>query len=269
MSWFHTLIDRFFGRKAAEERRSRAEKKAKMALEEEQKAVAERFQARFGITFANSELIIRALKHRAYLSQTGEPRVNSNERLEFLGDAVLDLVVTHYLFQQFPQKTEGSLSKMKSILVSKPVLADVGVEHEMGELILLNRGEEKTGGRQRKSIVADAFEAIIGAIYLDQGIEAASTFIHTYLLENTREILEAGLYRNFKSTLLEYAQGEGNGLPEYRVIEERGPDHAKEFLIEVWLSEECLGRGHGKSKKIAEQEAAKQAVKKLKLDDEG
>ena len=130
-----------------------------------------------------------------------------------------------------------------------------------------NRGEEKTGGRQRKSIIADAFEAIIGAIYLDMGLDTASEFIHQYLLSDLKKILRKGLYKNYKSMLLEHAQSIGQGLPEYRVLAENGPDHAKEFVISVAIGKEILGEGKGKSKKIAEQEAAKHAVRMLALEE--
>lgn len=229
--------------------------------------VIERFQKQFKINFDNKVLIATALKHRSYLNMTNEPRTYSNERLEFLGDAVLDLVVTHFLYEKFPKKTEGHLSKVKSILVSKPVMADIAVEMELGELVLMNRGEEKTGGRKRKSILADAFEAVIGAIYLDKGLADAEEFIHAYLLIEYKKILRESLYRNYKSILLEYAQSNAKCLPDYKVVEELGPDHAKEFIVEVWIAQELLGEGKGKSKKIAEQEAAKHAVRKLELEE--
>lgn len=229
--------------------------------------VVEKFQDQFGMEFDEPFLIATALKHRSYLNMTNEPRIFSNERLEFLGDAVIDLVVTHFLYSKFPNKTEGHLSKVKSVLVSKPVMADIAVEMALGELVFMNRGEEKTGGRQRKSIIADAFESIVGAIYLDMGIEPASKFIHQYLLGDYKKILRKSLYRNYKSILLEYAQSNGQGLPEYRVVKELGPDHAKEFVIVVSIGKEKLGEGKGKSKKIAEQEAAKLAVKKLDIEE--
>ncbi len=236
-------------------------------LPPEEARVVEKFQNQFHLHFSNPALLATALKHRSYLNLTNEPRINSNERLEFLGDAVLDLVATHFLFEKFPNKTEGQLSKAKSVLVSKPVMGDIARELSLGELVLMNRGEEKTGGRRRKSILADAFEAIIGAIYLDMGLEAARQFIHHYLLSDIKKILRKGLYKNYKSMLLEYAQGNNRGLPVYKIIEESGPDHAKEFVIGVWLGNEKLGEGRGKSKKIAEQEAAKQAVQKLQIDE--
>ncbi len=235
-------------------------------LGEMEKDAIQRFQNQFGIQFSNPAYIVTALKHRSYLNLTNEPRIFSNERLEFLGDAIIDLVVTHFLYENFPGETEGHLSKVKSILVSKPVMADIAVEMKLGELVLMNRGEEKTGGRKRKSILADAFEAIVGAIYLDGGLDEARDFINKYLLSDFKKIIHKGLYRNYKSILLEFAQSQGNGLPQYRVVKELGPDHSKEFIIEVWLGKEKLGDGQGKSKKLAEQEAAKEAVKKLKLD---
>lgn len=238
-------------------------------LTPEETRVIDAFQNKYNIRFSDYSIIATALKHRSYLNLTNEPRILSNERLEFLGDAVLDLVVTHFLYKKFPQKAEGQLSKVKSVLVSKPVLADIAVNMSLGDLVMMNRGEEKTGGRQRKSILADAFEAIIGAIYLDLGLGEAEKFIHSYLLSDYRKILRKGLYRNYKSILLEYGQSNGGGLPDYRIVHELGPDHAKEFVVEVWIGVEKFGEGKGKSKKIAEQEAAKQAVKRLNLEEKG
>ena len=163
--------------------------------------VIEKFQQQFKLQFSDYPLLATALKHRSYLNLTNESRIHSNERLEFLGDAVLDLVVTHFLYTKFPNKTEGHLSKVKSVLVSKPVMADLAVDMSLGELVLMNRGEEKTGGRQRKSIIADAFEAIIGAIYLDLGLDEASDFIHKYLLSEYKKILRKSLYRNYNCLL--------------------------------------------------------------------
>ncbi|MGH1363100.1 MAG: ribonuclease III [Calditrichia bacterium] len=230
-----------------------------------EEAVVAAFQKQFQLTFSDESLILTALKHRSYLNATNEKRIKSNERLEFLGDAVLDLVVTQFLYETFPGKSEGQLSKAKSVLVSKPVIADKANLMNLGDLVLMNRGEEKTGGRTRKSIIADAFEAIVGAIYLDMGLQMADEFIHTYLLDDHGKTLQKGMYRNYKSILLEYAQGEGYSLPNYRVVRETGPDHAKQFVIEVWVNNEALGTGEGKSKKRAEQDAAREAVEKLKI----
>ncbi|UCF66004.1 MAG: ribonuclease III [bacterium] len=220
---------------------------------------------KYNISFNNPALLITAFKHRSYLNVTNEERIASNERLEFLGDAVLDLVVTDYLYRKFPKRTEGQLSKIKSILVSKPVLAETAAELSFGNLILINKGEEKTGGRQRQSILSDTFEALIGAIYLDKGLETASAFINTYLLSRFKSIMQRELYTNYKSILLEHAQSHFGTLPDYRVMEEMGPDHEKEFIIGVYLDGKEIGRGQGKSKKTAEQDAAKMAIQKLEL----
>jgi ribonuclease-3 len=235
---------------------------------DEPEQIVSGIKEKFNITFADPELLITAFKHRSYLNITNEERIASNERLEFLGDAVLDLVVTQYLYQKFPKRAEGQLSKIKSILVSKPVLAETASELSFGSLILINKGEEKTGGRQRQSILSDTFEALIGAIYLDKGLETASNFIHNHLLSRFKSIVQRELYTNFKSILLEHAQSNYGGLPEYRVLEEMGPDHEKSFVIGVFLDGKEIGRGQGKSKKIAEQEAAKKALQQFDLPDD-
>jgi ribonuclease-3 len=227
--------------------------------------IVNEFWERFQIQFSNPALLITALKHRSFLNVSEEPRTQSNERLEFLGDAVLDLVVTQALYEQFPKKTEGELSKVKSILVSKSVLANSAQKMLLGNLILINRGEEKTGGRQRQSILADAFEAIIGAIYLDMGLPSAVDFIQKFLLTDFKKIVHKSLYRNHKSILLEHTQSSGLSMPVYNVIEEIGPDHAKEFVVQVFINETKHGEGRGKTKKIAEQEAAKAAIKYLDI----
>ena len=236
--------------------------------EQDQQTLIREFEKKFNLHFNDPQLIITALKHRSYLNITNEDRIYSNERLEFLGDAVLDLVVTHYLYEKFPKRTEGELSKIKSILVSKPVLADIANQMSLGTFVLINWGEEKTGGRKRQSILGDAMEALIGAIYLDQGLEAARTFIQEHLLKNFQKIIKRGLYKNYKSILLEFAQSKGWEMPLYKVVREEGPDHAKEFIIEVYVDNRKLGEGRGSSKKMAEQQAARQAVKKLKLSKE-
>lgn len=225
-----------------------------------------KFEEKFHLKLQDTSLIITALKHRSYLNVTKENRVASNERLEFLGDAVLDLVTTHYLYRKFPKRTEGQLSKIKSILVSKPVLAEIAEETSLGELILINKGEEKSGGRHRQSNLANTFEAVIGAIFLDRGLETADQFIREHLLSRFKSIMQRELYKNYKSVLLEYVQAEHNSLPEYRVINESGPDHDKKFVVAVYVAGKKVGEGSGKSKKKAEQEAAKVVVKALKLE---
>jgi ribonuclease-3 len=234
------------------------------SLSPEEQLLAE-FKNKFKIEFSETSLLLTAFKHRSYLNITNEERVASNERLEFLGDAVLDLVVTEYLYEKFPKRTEGQLSKIKSILVSKPVLAEIASDLSLGKLILINKGEEKTGGRQRDSILSDTFEAVIGAIYLDKGYQEAQAFIQKYLLRKFKSIMQRELFTNYKSILLEHAQSRFGSLPEYRVLQETGPDHDKLFMIAVYLDGKEIGKGQGKSKKTAEQEAARIAVQQLNL----
>jgi len=189
--------------------------------------------------------------------------LDTNERLEFLGDAVLGVVVTEYLFRQFPNASEGELTEMRSSVVSQEVLAQASRDIGLGDYLYLGEGEERTGGRERESILADALEAVIGAIYLDGGIESARQVIKYLLLDHLDSILESEISRNYKSQLLEYMQARGLGSPEYAVIEEVGPDHEKEFTVEVRIQGRVMGRGKGKSKKKAEQEAAQRALERI------
>ncbi len=230
-----------------------------------QDEILEIFKNKLHLEFNNPSLVITALKHRSYLNVTNENRVASNERLEFLGDAVLDLVVTHHLYEKFPKRTEGQLSKIKSILISKPVLAEIAANLSLGSMVLINKGEEKTGGRQRDSILADCFEAVIGAIYLDKDLATAKNFIHEKLLVKFKSIMQRELYKNYKSMLLEHAQSKMDTPPDYKIIEETGPDHDKNFRVAVYLNGKKYAEGIGKSKKTAEQKAAKQALNKLGL----
>jgi len=232
-------------------------------LSSEEEKIIRRFQEQFDLNFRDQSLLITAFKHRSYLNISNEQREASNERLEFLGDAVLDLVVTQFLYEKFPKRTEGQLSKIKSILVSKPVLAEIASQLSLGDLILINRGEEKTGGRKRHTILSDTFEAIVGAIYLDMGMTQAGDFIRSTLLSKFKSIIQRELYTNYKSLLLEHIQSRYSDLPEYRVIQEMGPDHDKSFMVVVKIRGKEIGRGQGKSKKVAEQEAAKEALRKI------
>ncbi len=213
--------------------------------------------------FQDIGLLIRSLKHRSYVYFKEEDGIDSNERLEFLGDAVLNLVVTEYLHQNFPQKREGELTQIKSLMVSKTILARKARKINLGAYVLLSPEEEASGGRERTSIISDAYEALLGAIYTDGGLDSARRFISNQILSKIQEIASDDKYVNFKSSLLEHAQKNGRGQPEYSVNSEEGPDHQKIFTIEVSLESTGLGKGTGKSKKQAEQRAAKEALKKL------
>ena len=225
----------------------------------------ERLETKLNYKFKHQSLIIQALKHRSFLSVTNEARLSSNERLELLGDAVLGMIVTEFLYKKFPTREEGELTAIKSLMVSRKILTRIANHIGIGEFILLNEAEEKAGGRKRSSILADAFEAIIGAIYLDGGLNTAIDFIHNKLLVRTKKIISEEQYKNFKSILLEYSQGKNWGLPQYLVRKEEGPDHDKLFTIEVIINSQVLGRGQGNSKKKAEQISARNALRKLNI----
>ncbi len=209
-----------------------------------------------GYHFKAEGLLTQALTHSSYANERHQKHMD-NERLEFLGDAVLEMVSSDFLYLHYPTYTEGQLSKLRASLVCEPTLAFCANDIELGSFIRLGKGEEMTGGRNRKSVLSDALEALIGAIYLDGGIEPAREFILTYILtdiENKKRFYDA------KTNLQEIIQGRCGEVPEYRLISENGPDHAKEYVYEVWSEGQLLGRGSGGSKKSAEQEAAYQAL---------
>lgn len=208
-------------------------------------------------------MLITALKHRSYLDDAGEARVLANERLEFLGDAVLDLVVSDYFYHLRSQDEEGTLTNIKSTLVSGPVLVAQARKLRLGEYLLLSENEAHSGGRNRESILEDAFEAVIGAIYLDGGIKPARQFVQRFLLSEADKILGQASLKNYKSMLLEYAQSLSKEPPVYSVLQEFGPDHDKRYLVEVSLDGAVIGAGTGRTKKQAEQRAAAEGIKKI------
>lgn len=218
------------------------------------------FQQSINYKFRDSKMLEQALKHRSIIPETGETRNEANERLEFLGDAVLDLVVSEILYHQFPEVNEGYLARLKSLVVSGRQLASKARKISLGQYLQMSESEEKSGGRNRRSILEDALEAVIGAVYLDGGLKSASDFIARFIANDVSEHLIREKEHNYKSLLLEYAQGNSLGAPRYRVVSEEGPDHAKTFHIEVLVRDESVGTGIGQSKKQAEQQAAKFAA---------
>jgi ribonuclease-3 len=213
--------------------------------------------------FRNRKYLAEAFKHKSFLIIHREPAYQSNERLEFLGDAVLDLVVTEFLFKELPHESEGVLSKIKSVLVSRKVLAQIISDMDLGKYILMNRGEEQTGGRNRLSNLANLYESILGAIYMDGKLKSAEKFISFTLLDSYDSFITDQDHINYKSLLLEYAQSEGHGIPRYNLSHESGPDHEKHFEIEVSLNDTAAATGTGKSKKIAEQNSARNLLEKI------
>lgn len=219
---------------------------------------------RLGYCFKDENLLVKALKHRSYVySEEGSDRIESNERLEFLGDAVLELLVTEYLFRRFADKGEGELTQMKSQLVSRKVLAHQADRLGIGAFVLLSEDEREANGGQRPSILCDTLESLIGAIYLDGGLEAARSMVRRAVLADFRQIVQQDANCNFKSKLLEYSQSMGNGHPRYLVHAEEGPDHDKIFSVEVCITGQRMGWGRGRSKKEAQQMAAKDALESL------
>jgi ribonuclease-3 len=216
-----------------------------------------------GYRFSHPELLVQALTHQSYLAGSENSACCSNERLEFLGDAVLELIVTQFLYHKYPDTREGDLSKSKSILVSRRVLARIVSALDLGQFLLMNRGEEQTGGRTRASNLANLYESVLGAIYLDGGLKPARRFIETTMLGISDRIISDERNINYKSVLLEYAQAKKIGAPHYRMIEDQGPDHEKTFTIEVNLGSGHAATGSGRSKKLAEQEAAQELIRRI------
>ena len=217
-------------------------------------------QKAIGHVFARPELLDLALAHRSWVNAAARPAVDSNERLEFLGDAVLDMVVTDHLFTSRPDEDEGKLSKIKSLVVSAKVLAEVARDLGLGAHLALSRSEERGGGRDRESILADAFEAVIGAIYLDAGYDPARGFLYRTLIRSLDSFIGDAELANYKSALLEHSQGKGWGAPQYEVEATQGPEHGKRYHVAVRVRGEFWGRGSGASKKDAEQAAARDAL---------
>ena len=221
------------------------------------------FEERIGHRFARRDILTRALTHKSYSHEAKQDDVRDNETFEFLGDSVLGFVIGDLLFQRFPQLDEGALSKIKAYLVSATSLASKAREYGMGDVIYLGVGEEKSGGRKKDSLLADLFEAVIAAIYLDAGIEPARALIERSFGDDIARIdADDLLFHDYKTALQELAQGKGLPLPEYSVIGEVGPDHDKRFIVEVKVGS-LMTRGEGTSKKEAQQQAAKLALREF------
>jgi ribonuclease-3 len=222
----------------------------------------EKFEKQTGLHFKDKRLLEMVFTHRSYLNEAGTSDLEHNERLEFLGDAVLELVVTDYLYKNFTNP-EGELTNWRSSIVRGEILARVAGELELGEFLFLSRGEDKSGGRTRTLILANTFEALIGAIYLDAGYKDVEKFIAHHLIALLPEIIEKKLYIDPKSRLQELSQEKMGSTPEYRVIGEEGPDHTKVFTVGVYVNKKLLAQGTGSSKQKAETAAASEAIKEF------
>jgi ribonuclease-3 len=224
-------------------------------------------EAKLGHRFKDVGLLEHALTHRSRAHEDVSGGVFDNESLEFLGDAVLGLVIADRLFRDFPEHDEGRKSKLKGWLVSAQTLGRLAERLGLGEYLLLGRGEERSGGRRKLALLADGYEALIAALYLDGGLEAARAFVEREFREPLARArdrgLDADVSADYKSALQEWLQARGRGLPAYRVVGQAGPDHQKRFDVEVWVGEVMIGRAEGRSKKQAAQQAARVALKAL------
>jgi ribonuclease-3 len=212
------------------------------------------------IAFKDKGLLKQAFIHRSYINENPGLGLNHNERLEYLGDAVLELIVTENLYKKFPNKTEGELTALRAALVNAVMIAEVAQKLDLNEYLLLSKGESKDVGRARQYILANTFEALIGAIYLDQGYDTAKEFITKFLLPRLEEIVAKKLWRDPKSLVQEMSQEHLGITPFYKVLAESGPDHNKQFTVGIFLGTELASEGRGKSKQEAEQKAAEMAL---------
>lgn len=216
-----------------------------------------------GIKFINEKIIHQAFIHRSYLNES-KTFNNSNERLEFLGDSILSLLVSEYLYKVYPDFSEGELTNLRSSVVKTSTLAAISKSLDLGNHLHLSRGEEDGGGRDNPSILADTFEALLGSIYLDQGISSAKKILESFLFPLLPKILRDKTYKDAKSEFQEMVQEKTKESPIYKVLTQKGPDHAKEFMVGVYVDNVLYGTGTGKSKQIAEMKAAKSALEKWK-----
>ncbi len=218
------------------------------------------FEQKIGITFTDKALLKQAFTHRSYINENRGSGLSHNERLEFLGDAVLELVITDFLYREYPAKDEGTLTSYRSALVNATTCSDIALTLSVGDFLLLSKGEAKDTGRARQYILANALEAIIGAIYLDQGYAGAKGFIEQYITPLIEKIMNEGLHIDAKSLFQEKAQEFDGATPAYKTVKETGPDHDKQFTVAVFVGSEKVAEGSGASKQDAEQAAARSAL---------
>ncbi|SCB90007.1 ribonuclease-3 [Fictibacillus enclensis] len=219
-------------------------------------------QERINLFFDNEKLLVQAFTHSSYVNEHRGRPYEDNERLEFLGDAVLELTISQFLYSKFSTMSEGELTKLRAAIVCEPSLVILANELHFGDYVQLGKGEENTGGRTRPALLADVFEAFIGALYLDKGLEAVREFLEIHVFPRINEGAFSHVM-DFKSQLQEYVQREGLGTIDYKIIQEKGPAHNREFVSEVKLNEDPFGVGYGRSKKEAEQHAAQEALEKI------
>lgn len=232
-------------------------------MTKEERDKIKRLEKDIGYRFKKTSLLKRAVTHKSYANEKKLNHEEQNERLEFLGDAVLELSVSELLMERYPDFSEGDLSKMRAAIVNEKQLASLARGFYLGSYLYLGRGEEQTSGREKSSLLADAYEAVLGAIYLDRGFKKASEVVRRHYSRLLDKTPQRDFYQDYKTELQEKCQSLFHAVPKYRLIAEKGPDHDKVFEVELWVRHEQFGRGVGRSKKEAEQKAAKQALAKL------
>jgi len=214
----------------------------------------------------NQQLFRQAFTHRSYLNEA-KKRIPSNERLEFLGDSIISFMVSNYLYNKYPNFSEGTLTNLRSLLVNTKTLSSLAEQLNFGKLLLLSKGEEESKGRKNQSILENCFEAYVGALYLDQGLQEVQIFLEKILLFKTDQLVQKGQLKDPKSLLQEKIQAQKLSSPTYKVISESGPAHDKIFTIGVYIKNKCFGKGSGRSKQEAEENAAKEALLRLEIKD--
>ena len=217
-------------------------------------------EKKLGIKFKNKDLLTQAFCHRSYLNEKPDFHIENNERLEFLGDAVLELIVTEHLYQKYPKNPEGELTNWRAALVNAKMLGDLAKDLGLNDYLLLSKGETKEMGKARQYILANTFEALIGAMHLDLGYKTVEDFIKKYLIKKLPEIIKKELFKDAKSSFQEEAQEREGITPTYKVLKEWGPDHVKHFVIGVFLNSALVAQGEGSSKQEAEEQAAKNGL---------
>ena len=219
-------------------------------------------ERKFNLKFKNKDFLIQAFTHRSYLNENPDFYLMHNERLEFLGDAVIELVVTEYLFKKYPEKPEGELTNWRAALVNAKMLSEIARKLDFNDFLLLSKGEAKETGKARQYILANTFEAFVGSLYIDKGYEACQKFIENNVISELPRIIKNRLFKDAKSLFQEKAQEKFGTTPTYKVLREWGPDHAKHFIIGVFLRSKLMAEGEGSSKQEAEEAAAKKALEK-------
>lgn len=234
-----------------------------MKLSSEEKKRLKRFEKNLGYSFKKKGCLFQALTHKSYANERNMPPGENNERYEFLGDAVLELAISHILMNNFPKCPEGELSKIRATVVNEVQLAEIARDIELGDYLNLGKGEDMTGGRNKPSLLSDAYEAVLGAVYLDRGFDKAKGVVKDHFSDILKNAGTKDFYKDYKTRLQEVSQSRFRTIPRYKLVKEKGPDHRKTFEVNLYISNRLYGLGRGYSKKLAEQNAAKAALEKI------